>query len=172
MMRFIVGTLAAGAFLVSPLAAQQHGLQAQPDSGALGHPCAMAQMHGGAMHGMMGAGDSAGMKGMHGMMGMMAGDSAMMASMRFGPRAVLAHGDVLALIPEQASQIEALTHEVPDPALTETMHMQKMHQAAAKVRGILTPEQRAQVERLPVPCPMMEGAPADSAKAGHEAHHQ
>lgn len=167
-MRAVLGAFAAAALCGAPLAGQGHPDRARMDSAtAAQHGCPMgAGMHGGAMHGgMMGGRDSAGMAGMQHMMGMMAGDSSMIATMRFTPRAVLAHRDLLALTPEQIADIEALTVAAPHTP-GDTAHMRQMRQAAADVREVLTEAQRVTVEQLPNPCAMMKGSPADSG-TGH-----
>ncbi|HET7038586.1 MAG TPA: hypothetical protein VFH97_01780 [Gemmatimonadales bacterium] len=147
-----LGALVAAALLAAPLSAQHPMHGARPDSAAR-HDCAMGSMQGGTMQGGMmrggmmrggmGGTDSAGMAGMM-------SDSTMMADMRFAPHVVLARRELLGLTPDQVSRIEALTRSTPDSGAA---HMARIHDAAAEVRKILTAEQRAQVERLPRPCP-------------------
>jgi len=113
------------------------------------------------------------MAGMHaadsgGMSGMMSGDSAMMASMRFAPRHVLANAEALGLSPEQRGKIEALAPMPHDSSQAVLMHMRQTRSVAATVRALLTADQIARVEQLPAPCPMLQGSPADSTKSCHQ----
>lgn len=193
-MRFAltVGAVTAVALFVTPLAAQQHDHGMHQDTAAAGaqHGCAMSGMGGG----MMGATDSAQMKGMPGMMAMMAQDSAMMAAMQFSPQHVLAHGEALGLTPDQVRKIEGLVPTRPHAKPMDKMPMsgmpmdtiqmkmqkQKMHETAATVRDLLSPEQRAHAVELPMSCGMMDGEMgmghpmgADTVKgASHDAHHR
>jgi hypothetical protein len=107
---------------------------------------------------------------MGGAMGMMDGDSAMMGLMRFAPSFVLTNRELLALTSSQVAEIELLMQSLPDSA-THEAHRTRVQQAAAQVRGVLTADQRAQVERLPAPCPMMNGSPMGGAEnRSHDAH--
>jgi len=172
-MKSVFGALLAVPLLTQSLPAQQHDHYAPPDSAATARPgCVMGDMHGGVMqgHGMMHSRDSATMKTMGGAMGMMVGDSALMGLMRFAPSFVLTNRELLALTSSQIAEIESLMQSVPDSATHEAHRTQVQH-AAAQVRGVLTADQRAQVERLPVTCPMMNGSHMGGAEnRGHDAH--
>jgi 7-keto-8-aminopelargonate synthetase-like enzyme len=173
MMKSVLGALLAILVLSLSLPAQQHDHHAPPDSAVTaGHGCVMGGMHGGAMqgHGMMHSRDSATMKTMGGAMGMMDGDSAMTGLMRFAPSFVLTNRELLALTSSQVAEIELLMQSLPDSA-THEAHRTRVQQAAAQVRGVLTADQRAQVERLPAPCPMMNGSPMGGAEnRSHDEH--
>lgn len=172
-MKSVFGALLALPLMTLSLPAQQHDHHAPPDSAATNrHGCVMGDMHGGSMrgHGMMGSQDTTAMKMMGGAMGMVTGDSAMMGLMRFAPPFVLTNREPLALTPSQVVEIESLMQNLPD-STTHEDHMTAMQQAAARVRGVLTADQRGQVERLPLPCPMMKGSPTGGSEDhGHDAH--
>jgi hypothetical protein len=172
-MKSVFGALLALPLLTLSLPAQQHDHHAPPDSAAATRQgCVMGDMHDGSMqgHGMMGSRDTTAMKMMGGAMGTVTGDSAMMGLMRFAPPFVLTNRELLALTPSQVAEIELLMQSLPDSA-THEGHRNAMQQAAAQVRGVLTADQRAHVERLPLPCSMMNGSPTGgSENHGHDAH--
>jgi hypothetical protein len=90
--------------------------------------------------------------------------------MWFAPSFVLTNRESLALTPSQVAEIELLMRSLPDSATHES-HRNGMQQAAEQVSGVLTADQRAHVERLPLPCPMMKGSDTGGSEDhGLDAH--